>query len=281
MTTHKFNPEYESGVMGDCAVCGEMEKHPNHPPAAQARADEPVMIDPVKAKALVEEQLESTRRSQIITAEDLQKTVRADAVPPSSSTERPRAEPPKVSLRRCITRDMYQCTLLAGHDGYHRYEWEDDLTSLHRREQSPPSSPERERAQELDTPWRLGFTRKSGAVELLTSTGEFKGLGATLSDAERIRDSVNAEAEREAETRSQLLLGDLLSRTCDALKGQPPVGTLYSTHDLPDVAAALVERLKAAEQLNSHDWQCGCGHWNGANLAACALCTRPLAEARR
>ena len=21
-----------------------------------------------------------------------------------------------------------------------------------------------------------------------------------------------------------------------------------------------------------HDWQCGCGHWNGPNLAVCAVC---------
>jgi hypothetical protein len=23
-----------------------------------------------------------------------------------------------------------------------------------------------------------------------------------------------------------------------------------------------------------HDWHCGCGHWNGANLAVCAMCGR-------
>jgi hypothetical protein len=32
---------------------------------------------------------------------------------------------------------------------------------------------------------------------------------------------------------------------------------------------SVVLRLKT-----THDWQCGCGHWNGANLAVCALCGR-------
>jgi hypothetical protein len=28
----------------------------------------------------------------------------------------------------------------------------------------------------------------------------------------------------------------------------------------------------------SHDWYCGCGHWNGCNLAICALCGRTPSE---
>lgn len=24
----------------------------------------------------------------------------------------------------------------------------------------------------------------------------------------------------------------------------------------------------------THDWKCGCGHWNGPNLAFCAVCGR-------
>ena len=23
-----------------------------------------------------------------------------------------------------------------------------------------------------------------------------------------------------------------------------------------------------------HDWECGCGHWNGSNLSVCAVCGR-------
>lgn len=29
-----------------------------------------------------------------------------------------------------------------------------------------------------------------------------------------------------------------------------------------------------------HDWYCGCGHWNGSNLAVCALCGRTPGESR-
>jgi hypothetical protein len=25
---------------------------------------------------------------------------------------------------------------------------------------------------------------------------------------------------------------------------------------------------------DNHDWYCGCGHWNGANLSICACCGR-------
>lgn len=30
---------------------------------------------------------------------------------------------------------------------------------------------------------------------------------------------------------------------------------------------------KLSEQ-SEHDWYCGCGHWNGPNLAFCAICRR-------
>ncbi len=37
------------------------------------------------------------------------------------------------------------------------------------------------------------------------------------------------------------------------------------------------ERLFQA--VSHHDWLCGCGHWNGPNLATCAMCGRtPLAS---
>lgn len=29
-----------------------------------------------------------------------------------------------------------------------------------------------------------------------------------------------------------------------------------------------------APTIENHDWQCGCGHWNGPNLAVCAVCDR-------
>jgi len=30
--------------------------------------------------------------------------------------------------------------------------------------------------------------------------------------------------------------------------------------------------------METHDWLCGCGHWNGPNLANCGGCTRPAQE---
>jgi hypothetical protein len=32
------------------------------------------------------------------------------------------------------------------------------------------------------------------------------------------------------------------------------------------------------ELIESHDWHCGCGHWNGCNLATCAMCGRTPSE---
>ena len=32
------------------------------------------------------------------------------------------------------------------------------------------------------------------------------------------------------------------------------------------------------DDFKNHDWQCGCGHWNGCNLAVCALCGRLLKD---
>jgi len=44
--------------------------------------------------------------------------------------------------------------------------------------------------------------------------------------------------------------------------------------------AELTQRAEKAEALlekakgDCHDWYCGCGHWNGANLEDCAQCGR-------
>ena len=37
------------------------------------------------------------------------------------------------------------------------------------------------------------------------------------------------------------------------------------------------DRLKAVVDTN-HDWACGCGHWNGSNLATCGMCGRTPQE---
>ena len=36
--------------------------------------------------------------------------------------------------------------------------------------------------------------------------------------------------------------------------------------------------IKEAQPAESHDWYCGCGHWNGANLEICAMCGRTPSE---
>jgi len=35
-----------------------------------------------------------------------------------------------------------------------------------------------------------------------------------------------------------------------------------------------IEKIKSRQETKNHDWYCGCGHWNGANLAVCAMCDR-------
>jgi hypothetical protein len=36
------------------------------------------------------------------------------------------------------------------------------------------------------------------------------------------------------------------------------------------VLYSAYEELRLADA--NHDWLCGCGHWNGPNLAVCAVC---------
>lgn len=47
---------------------------------------------------------------------------------------------------------------------------------------------------------------------------------------------------------------------------------------LLDMIARLQARIKELEA--THDWYCGCGHWNGPNLSVCALCGRTPSEGR-
>lgn len=42
----------------------------------------------------------------------------------------------------------------------------------------------------------------------------------------------------------------------------------------------IVHLLDNKDNYINHDWYCGCGHWNGANLATCALCGRTPGESR-
>ena len=34
------------------------------------------------------------------------------------------------------------------------------------------------------------------------------------------------------------------------------------------------DHCKLLKLLDNHDWYCGCGHWNGANLSNCSMCNR-------
>ena len=69
------------------------------------------------------------------------------------------------------------------------------------------------------------------------------------------------------------------------------VATKYHLIDDRDTGNAI-ETVEAAKRLNAleaevaglreaglHLWCCGCGHWNGPNLATCAMCGRTPSEA--
>ncbi|HSW62196.1 MAG TPA: hypothetical protein VLH56_02575 [Dissulfurispiraceae bacterium] len=43
---------------------------------------------------------------------------------------------------------------------------------------------------------------------------------------------------------------------------------------------ARVRELEA-NIAETHDWYCGCGHWNGSNLSVCAQCGRTPLEGRK
>lgn len=52
----------------------------------------------------------------------------------------------------------------------------------------------------------------------------------------------------------------------------------------PVLAEVFAETLDAELQPMvawNHDWQCGCGHWNGPNLDHCGDCGRTPYDTRR
>lgn len=67
---------------------------------------------------------------------------------------------------------------------------------------------------------------------------EIDELKARIAALERERDGCDALRER---------MADLLTRTTNALKGEPAELELHSWHDLPDVAVAIRSRIAALE----------------------------------
>ncbi len=71
---------------------------------------------------------------------------------------------------------------------------------------------------------------------------EIDDLKARIASVERERDECDALRER---------MADLLTRTTNALKGEPAELELHSWHDLPDVAVAIRSRIDALESRNA------------------------------
>lgn len=46
-----------------------------------------------------------------------------------------------------------------------------------------------------------------------------------------------------------------------------------SPYDQMQIAGEYIIELEK-QLAETHDWLCGCGHWNGPNLSVCALCGR-------
>lgn len=81
--------------------------------------------------------------------------------------------------------------------------------------------------------WRSGFEAATG---IMTATPH-------KSQVEAYR---NLEAELNAATRLVSKLGDILTRTANALKGEPDELSMHSWHDLPEVASAMVSERDGA-----------------------------------
>lgn len=78
-----------------------------------------------------------------------------------------------------------------------------------------------------DNCWSWGHEHYECAVR------EIEALRADLAESDEIRET----------------LGHILTRTANALKGEPPEGTWHSWHDLPEKATQLAERVQRDEDL--------------------------------
>ncbi len=82
-----------------------------------------------------------------------------------------------------------------------------------------------------DDCWSWGHEHYECAVR------KIRELRADLMESDEIRES----------------LGQLLTLTAKALKGEPPEGTWHSWHDLPEKATQLVEALRKLEERVQRD----------------------------
>ena len=75
-------------------------------------------------------------------------------------------------------------------------------------------------------------------------------------------------------------LGELLRwwRDICGQVGTAPGGKLTIPSELIKQTNAALNSPEPPAEAISHDWMCGCGHWNGANLYECAVCRRKPGE---
>lgn len=63
---------------------------------------------------------------------------------------------------------------------------------------------------------------------------------------------------------------------CRMERGRRMAGNegIVVSQDTRLICESLDAIAKAIKDKTDHDWLCGCGHWNGANLVFCARCGR-------
>lgn len=108
--------------------------------------------------------------------------------------------------------------------------------------------------------WRSGMGTRMNA-----------GGGAGMTDAlKRAHEAIDRLEKADKCTHT---IGD-----CDRWSwcGDCEVAAFKEAHAALDEAAEEARR----QGESAHDWQCGCGHWNGPNLRTCAICDRFPGEER-
>lgn len=95
-----------------------------------------------------------------------------------------------------------------------------------------------------------------------------KDMAAELTKSESEREALSALNAQMREA-----LGVIRPRV---LEDSYAVAAIDVALSLPVLPSAEVQTAKVQVwACENHDWYCGCGHWNGSELATCAACTRP------